>query len=247
MSANGKCIRQGWQRQSRNLESDAVKAAIHELDLRNALTFYGVQFNKHGAALCPFHKEKTASFRVKGKYWHCFGCGNTGDLIKFVRLLFDASYAEALDMISKDFNINKHFGVAEQFRLDKLRLERYNNKRRFEKLLTKLDEATTNYWYAYDVSRFIAVHCGESVDNDTYAAAQFALLRAKFALEEAEYNCAQYLRENPDATPVPPSSSFIATNIILPPAPSRRVTDLQTKTDLCQGTGGDFFDRSDTN
>lgn len=216
-------------RQKRNCRSSTIDGAIsteaiRQIDLRSALEFYGLQFNNRGAALCPFHAEKTASFLVKGKFWHCFGCGETGDLIAFVRKSFDMSYKDALEAIARDFKIIVKPRISDQERLDRKKLERYNNKRRFEELLTRLDEATYDYWLAYDTSEFIANHTGgKNPGNDMYVAAQFMLLKAKFALEQAEYDCAQYLREHPDATPMPPSSNH-TTNVKLPPAPLRRVT-----------------------
>ncbi|MFN4245556.1 MAG: CHC2 zinc finger domain-containing protein, partial [Brevinematia bacterium] len=41
---------------------------------------------KSYVGLCPFHHEKTPSFYVtpdKGLY-HCFGCGRSGDVFKFI-------------------------------------------------------------------------------------------------------------------------------------------------------------------
>ena len=37
--------------------------------------------------LCPFHKEKTPSFNVieDKQFFHCFGCGKSGDVYKFFR------------------------------------------------------------------------------------------------------------------------------------------------------------------
>ena len=46
-------------------------------------------------ACCPFHYEKTASFAVNEmeQYYHCFGCGESGDVIKFIQKI------EALDFM----------------------------------------------------------------------------------------------------------------------------------------------------
>ena len=37
--------------------------------------------------LCPFHDERTPSFHVRPNlgYYHCFGCGESGDVIRFVQ------------------------------------------------------------------------------------------------------------------------------------------------------------------
>ena len=45
------------------------------------------------AGLCPFHDEKTASFRVTPArgFYHCFGCGEGGDVISFVQKINQVS------------------------------------------------------------------------------------------------------------------------------------------------------------
>lgn len=54
--------------------------------------------------LCPFHKERTPSFYVieaKG-FWHCFGCGASGDAIKWVRRTTNArDFAEAVEYLAQ--------------------------------------------------------------------------------------------------------------------------------------------------
>lgn len=58
-------------------------------------------------ACCPFHDEKTASFKVnpvKGIY-KCFGCGKGGDVISFIMDIESLSYLEALRFLAKKFNI----------------------------------------------------------------------------------------------------------------------------------------------
>ncbi len=60
------------------------------VDMAGALSPY-VKLKKNGRnykGLCPFHSEKTPSFHVHPdkNYYHCFGCGEHGDVIKFLQL-----------------------------------------------------------------------------------------------------------------------------------------------------------------
>ncbi|HSS44494.1 MAG TPA: DNA primase [Thermoanaerobaculia bacterium] len=57
--------------------------------------------------LCPFHKERTASFTVdrdKGLY-HCFGCGAGGDVIHFVRQMDRLDFPEAVESLAARFGV----------------------------------------------------------------------------------------------------------------------------------------------
>lgn len=57
--------------------------------------------------LCPFHQEKTASFSVhSGRQWfHCFGCGKSGDVFTFVQQVENVSFFEALRLIAQKLEI----------------------------------------------------------------------------------------------------------------------------------------------
>ena len=69
-------------------------------DLSDLIAGYGIQVKRAGGsykACCPFHHEKTPSFHIqpaKG-YYHCFGCGESGDVIKFVMKYEGLSFMEA--------------------------------------------------------------------------------------------------------------------------------------------------------
>ncbi len=53
--------------------------------------------------LCPFHKEKTGSFSVAPdkQIYHCFGCGEGGDVIKFIMKVENIGYREAIEFLAE--------------------------------------------------------------------------------------------------------------------------------------------------
>src|SRR5215813_9380725 len=70
-----------------------------------------VKLKKAGAqnfvGLCPFHQEKTPSFsvHVTRQYFHCFGCGVSGDVLTFVQKVENISLPEAIRLIAEKLDI----------------------------------------------------------------------------------------------------------------------------------------------
>ncbi len=70
-----------------------------------------VRLRKSGAqnysGLCPFHSEKTPSFSVHAtrQFFHCFGCGESGDVFKFVQKVEGLSFPEALRSLAQKLGI----------------------------------------------------------------------------------------------------------------------------------------------
>jgi len=70
-----------------------------------------VKLKKSGAqnfsGLCPFHAEKTPSFSVHSsrQFFHCFGCGKSGDVFKFIQEKEQVSFPEALRMLAEKLGI----------------------------------------------------------------------------------------------------------------------------------------------
>ena len=70
-----------------------------------------VKLKKAGAqnfsGLCPFHKEKTPSFSVHAtrQFFHCFGCGASGDVFSFVQKVENISFPEALRALAQRLNL----------------------------------------------------------------------------------------------------------------------------------------------
>jgi DNA primase len=65
-----------------------------------------VQLRRAGAdslkGLCPFHNEKSPSFHVRPNHghFHCFGCGEGGDVYAFVQKIEHVSFVEAVEMLA---------------------------------------------------------------------------------------------------------------------------------------------------
>ena len=70
-----------------------------------------VKLKKAGAqnysGLCPFHNEKTASFSVHAtrQFFHCFGCGASGDVFSFVQKIENVTFPEAVRVVAQKLGI----------------------------------------------------------------------------------------------------------------------------------------------
>lgn len=83
---------------------------ICEKDLLSFLEGEGLSFIKKGAeywCCCPFHGEKTASFKVSPSRntYHCFGCGESGNIISYVMKMRGLRFFEAVEFLADKFGI----------------------------------------------------------------------------------------------------------------------------------------------
>ncbi|WP_373194431.1 DNA primase [Mycobacterium marinum] len=86
--------------------SDRDIAAIREgARIEDVVGDY-VQLRRAGAdslkGLCPFHNEKSPSFHVRPNHghFHCFGCGEGGDVYAFVQKIEHVSFVEAVELLA---------------------------------------------------------------------------------------------------------------------------------------------------
>ena len=83
---------------------EAVKTSINT---REAAARYGVEVNRHGKALCPFHNDRHPSLFVDDDHYHCYACGEHGDVIDFTAKLFGLKLYEAAQKLAYDFGITQ--------------------------------------------------------------------------------------------------------------------------------------------
>jgi DNA primase len=95
----------------RQADVDEVKARTNIADIigeRVALKSAGVGSLK---GLCPFHDERSPSFNVRPQagFYHCFGCGESGDVYSFLRAMDHVTFTEAVERLAGRIGYSLHY------------------------------------------------------------------------------------------------------------------------------------------
>jgi DNA primase len=103
----------------------------NQIDIVDIISSF-IELKKSGAnfkARCPFHGEDTPSFTVSPtkQIYHCFGCSNGGDAIKFVMEYEKLSYPEAIEKIAALTNFNLEYDNNDSQALNTSILDAINN------------------------------------------------------------------------------------------------------------------------
>ena len=90
--------------------SDFKEIVKQQADIVRVVGDY-VKLKKAGAqnysGLCPFHNEKTPSFSVHAtrQFYHCFGCGESGDVFAFIQKVENITFPEAVRVVAQKLGI----------------------------------------------------------------------------------------------------------------------------------------------
>ena len=95
------------------ISKTSIENLKNQIDIVDIVSSY-IELKKSGTsfkACCPFHGEETPSFTVSPakQIYHCFGCSNGGDAIKFVMEYEKLSYPEAIEKIAALTNFNLEY------------------------------------------------------------------------------------------------------------------------------------------
>jgi DNA primase len=109
------------------VRADDIEELKSRLDIVEVVSGY-LALKPAGAGsfkgLCPFHGEKTPSFNVRANpaFYHCFGCGVGGDVIKFVQEIERISFADAVTRLAEKigFQLTPEEGAPEQSQRNRL-------------------------------------------------------------------------------------------------------------------------------
>ena len=83
---------------------DFVQELKEKNDLVDVIGSY-IKLERRGYnywACCPFHHEKTPSFSINAadRYYHCFGCGVSGDVLGFVKAYENVDFMQAVQILA---------------------------------------------------------------------------------------------------------------------------------------------------
>lgn len=112
---------------------------------------YGIDINRQGFAVCPFHREDTASMKIYegAKGFCCYGCGKSGDVISFVCDMYGLSFRQSLQKLNDDFGLglplDRRMSLREKFVLKDIERERNAEKRKRESLIKAYNKAYDIY------------------------------------------------------------------------------------------------------
>nr|MDQ4041596.1 DNA primase [Actinomycetota bacterium] len=113
---------------------DIVAVVSRKTDLRRVGARY--------TGLCPFHEERTPSFSVRpevGRY-HCFGCGEDGDVFAFVQATEVLDFPEAVELLAEESGV--------ELRREREDPQEEERRRRRERLFSLL-ERTAGFYANY--------------------------------------------------------------------------------------------------
>jgi DNA primase len=160
-----------------------------------------IKLKKAGAqnysGLCPFHGEKTPSFSVHAtrQFYHCFGCGVSGDVFSFVQKIENITFPEAVRLVAQKLGIplpKATYSSPSEAKEAKLRAQLYDTQERaaafFQECLKRPEGARAREYLM-----------GRGLDQETiahfrigYAPDSGFLLRDRLAAEFSE----EVLRES---------------------------------------------------
>jgi DNA primase len=91
------------------IRDDDIAAVREKARLDEVVSAYVTLRNAGGGALkglCPFHDEKSPSFHVRpDRGWHCFGCGEGGDVISFLMKIDGLTFVEAVERLADKYGV----------------------------------------------------------------------------------------------------------------------------------------------
>lgn len=189
------------------------KIMTSQLDTFDVFNRYiGGTFDRRGFCRCPFHSEKTPSFKLfrNNKSFYCFGCGTGGNIINLVSRALNVDYLEAMKRLNEDYSLGlfkkqiktdtrrskEAVEIArKQLKREQLQIKRRNNYFKLIDYFKELREMPENQAVLHDlafVERLLDKwllyenELFDAIPEDFNADVLICALKSKFINEEVE-------------------------------------------------------------
>ena len=121
-----------------------IREVADKNDIRDLISQY-VHLKKAGnsyVGLCPFHNEKTPSFSVSPQkgIFHCFGCGEGGNVIHFMMKIENMSFVEAVEKLAERAGVTLP-------KINDKDSERYVLMAKEREIIYQINQDALNYFY----------------------------------------------------------------------------------------------------
>lgn len=173
------------------LAADKINECV---TMREVMDLYSIDMHRSDFVCCPFHAgDRTASLKVYGKSWYCFGCKRGGTIVDFVKEYDRVGYYKAIENCNRYFSLN--IPLDEQYTLSQeMRVKEEIRRRREERAAKEAEHnrLIANYNKAFD--RFAVADCTLISDlpsciedvTDRFANALKRYADVKYEYQEAE-------------------------------------------------------------
>lgn len=185
--------------------TDAANAIKQAVTMRQCAKRYGFEPNRAGFIRCPFHMEKTPSMKCYDgdRGFSCYGCGEHGSVIDFVRRLYGLTFWQAVMRIDADFGLHLPLGRTLTLR-ERQEAAKIDKARRMEQARRKqaAEDADAEYWLMFSWWHLLELiaeqEAPKSTDDewsDLWVFAMQQLTAARWDLEGAEIMRMHHARE----------------------------------------------------
>ena len=115
------------------------------------LDYYGIERNRANRIRCVLHNGTDFNCGIKDHYIHCFVCGQSADVIKFVQVYFGLDFQSAISKLNDDFCLRLPIGQKidrrKQLEMGRIAFER---KRKEEQQQKERQQIEDDYWAAFE-------------------------------------------------------------------------------------------------
>ena len=130
--------------------ADEIKQRVSMIEV---LQYYGIETNRSNFCRCPFHQEKSASFKAYPgtRGFYCYGCNESGSVIDFVMKFFCLSFGDAIKKINEDFSLGLPIGEKLDRRKQlEMNRQAFLRKREMNAKKAEQERMENDYWESFD-------------------------------------------------------------------------------------------------